>query len=128
MERWAARWWSSTAKLRTVTEDLSPLPNLSSNNRRWSRVLSRLRIGHTKLTHGYLLTGGGEPPTCENCQSEPQITIKHILTECPAHLHARRRIFKRDHVSLAYLLKECDTSPTGPLAQFLTSTGIINLI
>jgi len=43
---------------------------------RWKQVLlSRLRIGHTRLTHSFLLL-----PECGTCQCP--LTVKHILVEC----------------------------------------------
>jgi len=44
-----------------------------------SVLLNRLRIGHTRLTHSFLLSGG-DLPECGTCQCPP--TVKHILVEC----------------------------------------------
>ena len=41
--------------------------------------LNRLRIGHSRLTHSYLLFGDA-PPTCQSCRIP--LTVKHILVEC----------------------------------------------
>ena len=47
--------------------------------RRDEVVLCRSRIGHTFLTHSYLLKG--EPiPECVPCQCP--LTVRHILVEC----------------------------------------------
>ena len=128
---WTERWRNSTGnKLRNITEDLSPLPNSSCSNRKWERVLARLRIGHSKITHNYLLSGdrNGESPTCEECQEGAALTIEHLLMVCPAFNTARRLAFRRTNLTMSYILKEGDTSPTGPLATFLSNTGLINLI
>ena len=42
-------------------------------------VLRRARIGHTHLTHSYILKKD-PPPQCEQCQSI--LTVHHILVEC----------------------------------------------
>jgi len=42
-------------------------------------IVNRLRIGHSRLTHSYLLLGEDQP-TCESCGSP--LTIKHLLLEC----------------------------------------------
>ena len=42
-------------------------------------VYNRLRIGHTRLTHSYLIDHT-DPPECTNCRQ--QLSVKHILTEC----------------------------------------------
>jgi len=44
-----------------------------------SITLNRLRIGHTRLTHSYLLSGE-DIPECGTCQCP--LTVKHILIEC----------------------------------------------
>jgi len=43
-----------------------------------SMLLNILRIGHSRLTHSYLLYGDG-PPTCQSCGIP--LTVKHILVE-----------------------------------------------
>ncbi|XP_055589360.1 uncharacterized protein LOC129741639 [Uranotaenia lowii] len=50
------------------------------------RILTRLRIGHTRLTHGYLMAMD-DPPMCFACQV--QLSIKHILLNCPCYQQAR---------------------------------------
>ena len=42
-------------------------------------VLSRLRLGHSYLTHSYLLNGE-PPPECVTCNC--RLTISHILVDC----------------------------------------------
>jgi len=44
-----------------------------------SVLLNILRIGHSRLTHSYLLSGD-DPPTCQSCGIP--LTVKHILVEC----------------------------------------------
>ena len=48
-------------------------------SRRDSVLLNRLRIGHTSLTHSFLLSGD-DLPECGTCQC--LLTVKHILVEC----------------------------------------------
>jgi len=47
--------------------------------RRDSELLNTLRIGHTRLTHFFLLSGD-DLPECGTCQCP--LTVKHILVEC----------------------------------------------
>ena len=42
-------------------------------------IAHRLRIGHTRCTHTYLLTGEDQPE-CTTCQCP--LTVKHILVDC----------------------------------------------
>ncbi|GFR08090.1 putative RNA-directed DNA polymerase from transposon X-element [Trichonephila clavata] len=48
--------------------------------RRPDVCLTRLRIGHTRLTHRHLLLGES-PPVCDFCHCD--LSILHILIECP---------------------------------------------
>ena len=47
--------------------------------RRDEVVLSRLKLGHSYLTHSYLLNGE-PPPECVTCNC--RLTISHILLDC----------------------------------------------
>ena len=42
-------------------------------------ILSRLRIGHTRLTHSFILKKE-DPPECIPCQE--RYTVKHFMIEC----------------------------------------------
>ena len=48
-------------------------------SRRDTVLLNRLHIGHTRLTHSFLLLGD-DLPECGTCQCP--LTVKHILVEC----------------------------------------------
>jgi len=53
-------------------------------------LLNRLRIGHSRLTHSYLLCGDA-PPTCQSCGIP--LTVKHILVECTNLRDIREKYF-----------------------------------
>ena len=60
-------------------------------SRREQVVISRLRIGHTRLTHSFILKQ--EPqPQCSTFQTT--CTVKHILIECRNFAVIRKRFFK----------------------------------
>ena len=69
-------------------------------SRRDEVILSRLRIGHTYLTHSYILKRD-VPPECVFCQ-EPY-TIKHILLHCSDLILIRRQYY--DATSLRELFE-----------------------
>ena len=58
-------------------------------------VLCRARIGHTHLTHSYILKKD-PPPVCEHCQCN--LTVRHILVECNHFAQERKDIFGRRDV------------------------------
>ena len=58
MRQWVNKWSGSTAALRYI----KPKPEKwqkSKETRREEVIMNRLRLGHTRLTHGHLF--GGEP-------------------------------------------------------------------
>ena len=55
-----------------------------------SVLLNRLHIGHTRLTHSFLLSGD-DLPECGTCQCP--LTVKHILVECVDLIDVRNKHF-----------------------------------
>lgn len=77
-KHWQKAWLAdNTLGLRHIK--LSTLPWTDTKNSKDQRVLTRLRIGHTKYTHSYIFDKGS-PPLCHFCGTT--ITVRHILTEC----------------------------------------------
>ena len=66
-------------KLHSINSEFDITPEVQLYDRRDEVVLTRLRIGHTRLTHSFILLGE-DPPECIPCGCP--LTIKHILTEC----------------------------------------------
>ena len=58
--------------------------------RREKSVLARIRIGHTYLTHCFLLKKE-DPPQCIACDC--CLTVKHILFDCVDFIESRNRHF-----------------------------------
>ena len=58
--------------------------------RRDEITIHRLRVGHTHLTHSYLLHKE-VPPECEFCHLP--LTVEHILISCPKHDSVRKSYF-----------------------------------
>ena len=68
--------------------------------RREEVVLTRLRIGHTRLTNSCLLKREDQP-FCIGC-NEP-FTVKHFLVDCIDFSHVRRQFFQTN--GLRYLFE-----------------------
>ena len=72
---WQREWDTAANNKLHATKQLSAYRSV----RRDEVVLSRLRLGHSYLTHSYLLKG--EPtPECVTCGY--RLTISHILVDC----------------------------------------------
>ena len=59
-------------------------------SRREQTVITRLRIGHSRLTHSYLLSKDN-PPECDVCHCH--ISVKHLLLDCVKFADIRRKYF-----------------------------------
>ena len=86
--RWKNSWQAINGnKLRHIKDSTTPLPLSHFKDRLWERVVCRIRIGHTALTHGFLMSNEA-PPQCQHC-SVP-LTVHHIIMICPHYAIARR--------------------------------------
>ena len=72
--------------------------------RKWEVIMCRLRIGHSRLTHGHLMSGEHQP-YCDDCLVP--LTIKHLLIECPSHQELREQHFadKKERDGSYHLVK-----------------------
>ena len=58
--------------------------------RKHEDILARLRIGHSRLTHGFLMCRGPQP-FCEDCTVP--LTVRHLIIECPSIEDEREKYF-----------------------------------
>ena len=82
-------------KLHSVKPVLGEWQSFYRRCRKDEVVLCRARIGHTHLTHSYILRKD-PPPQCEHCQCI--LTVRHILVECNHFDQERKDIFGRRDV------------------------------
>ena len=95
--------WSDPAnqnnKLFTIKPSLGEwLPGLRTN-RREEIIIARLRIGHSYITHSYLLKGE-EEPKCIPCNAP--LTVKHVLVDCVDLAPTRQRFFDVDSLTTLF--------------------------
>jgi hypothetical protein len=76
---------STINKLRAVKPSVRAWQSSCCHTRRDEVILTRLRTGHTRLTHGFLLRG--DAPVCAHCDSP--LSVVHILIDCPVFQEAR---------------------------------------
>ena len=124
-EKWKEKWRQERPnKLLEITDNIYMLPNTVCENRQWERCLTRLRIGHSKLTHGHYMSRE-QPPICEDCGEDTPLTIKHILTECPSLNNRRRQFFGTTNKTMKQLLNDGDTTYGGTLYKFVTNIDLL---
>lgn len=86
-KQWQDQWTQTTEnKLRTIKTDTTKWKDLEK--RKDQIIMSRLRIGHSCITHKHILEHT-EPPTCEHCNTQTITSIKHILMDCEQHREQR---------------------------------------
>ena len=118
---WQNEWtMTDNNKLRRIKLTINPWTTSYRKQRREETILTRLRIGHTRLTHSYLLTGT-ERPYCDNCIVP--LTIDHILSECPDYNRQRLTIYQTDPVHTQTILKN-DKATIVRLFQYINMIGL----
>lgn len=117
---WQQKWNNSNSKLQEIKPTVQPR-KLSSKNRRQEIILTRLRLGHTRLTHEYLVKDS-EAPICDVCGKN--ITVKHILIECTKFIRERQR----HQIALTLADNFSDNSKQKHLISYLSDINFINEI
>ena len=120
INKWQDRWMSphlkNNRKYRRIRPSVSLWSSSYQNNRRTEKILTRLRIGHTRVTHSFLFEGA-TPPVCEHCQI--QLSVEHILIYC-THLQEKRRFYHMDGKQIEEILG--DDSNIEDVISFLKDT------
>ena len=68
-------------------------------NRKEETVMARLHIGHSFITHSFLLKGE-EPPVSIGC--DQHITMKHILLTCSGFIEMRESPFTAQSLRMLF--------------------------
>ena len=114
---WQNQWDNAVDnKLHSIKPVLGSNALTFRKSRREEMVLAHLRIGHTYLTHSYLLRGE-PPPECISCQ-EP-LTVQHILLHCVDFNHVRPHFFTCTNMKELF----AKTDPTTVL-NFVKAIGL----
>ena len=125
---WQKRWDEGPQNfLRGYKPHIRPWPSSSQPNRRFETALVCLRVGHTRLTHGYLMAREAAPI----CSCDSPLTVSHILIHCPNYADVRRRCFLRycptgTPLSIALILGDPSPIPVQEICSFLSQTQILN--
>lgn len=128
---WQRRWetTAATAKLGEITKTVTQEWDYTHiRNRRLQTLLTRLRIGHTRLTHDFLMSRDPQP-YCDDCLVP--LTIRHILVECPSLLDFRHRYLYRCRgggsgvYCLSKVLGPSCLAPGHDVFRFLEEAGLL---
>ncbi|ESO09997.1 hypothetical protein HELRODRAFT_167833 [Helobdella robusta] len=88
--KWQKEWDKITNFLKIVMPELNSSQNTKINelSRNNLNIINRLKLGHSKITHSWILNKTN-PPICENCDTK--LTIQHILIECQNYNEIRKK-------------------------------------
>ena len=124
LRKWQENWNSldrEGSKLREIKKDVKKWKSSLNKSRRIETVLSRLRVGHTNITHSYLMQSQANPPECERCRKT--LTVKHLLLECGKHTQVRNKYFSNP--TLPDILAEGNNFSVNKIINFLRETGLL---
>ncbi|KAF0773289.1 Uncharacterized protein FWK35_00016662 [Aphis craccivora] len=119
--KWHSLWRKLNTKLNKIKNNINPWKN-PELNRKEETILNRLRIGHTHLTHRYLMSKD-EPPLCDSCSV--LLTVNHIITECNKYNQYRNQFHISEQICQALGPNPQDEKN---LMLFLKKTELYNLI
>ena len=117
-ERWSSPHLVNNKKYRKIRESVEMWSSSFQKDRRVEIVLSRLRMGHTWLTHKFILEGG-TAPVCAQCAVP--LSVEHILVQCVKYQVQRRR-FHLGGKSISQILD--DEADISALMGFLKAINI----
>ena len=126
LDMWQDAWANiGRNKLRTLKPDIKPYV-YKDMSRKHGTVLARLRIGHSRMTHAFLMEGA-PPPYCEDCIVP--LTVHHVVAECPTYVEARNVCLGRHRrtdgsYDLSSILGEDHNSRD--IFDFLEEAGLLN--
>ena len=90
MNKCQSVWEKTENKLHELKPDFNSKCSFLGYSRQNQTKITRCRIGHTRLTHAYLLTNE-QPPFCISC-NEP-FTVKHFLITCTEFNFIRNKYY-----------------------------------
>ena len=120
-DKWQISWNAAVFnKLHSIKPSLGEWQPSYRIDRKEEVTLARLRIGHTFITHSFLLKGE-DPPLCIPCQ-EP-FSVKHFLLDCMDFRITRARFFRVNSMKQLF-----DTVEPAKIFSFLKEIGIYSKI
>ena len=106
-------------KLNEIKPNFNSKCTFSNLSRKEQTKITRCRLGHTRITHSYILNNE-QAPFCIPC-NEP-FTVKHFLVTCAEFNYIRTKYFNVKNI------KELFNMPTQKILDFLKEIGLFNKI
>ena len=114
-------WETQTQnKLNEIKPNFISKCTFSNYSRKEQTKITRCRIGHTRITHSYILKNE-QAPFCIPC-NEP-FTVKHFLTTCAEFNYIRTKYFNVKNIKELF-----NDMPFQKILDFLKEIGLFNKI
>ena len=97
-ERYSISWTAPLFQIQPILKERKLDPN---NTRREETTLTRVSIGHTRLTRSFILNEEPLP----KCSCGNQYSIKHILIECTKLNHTTKKFYKANSMKELFFKK-----------------------
>ena len=121
LKRWQDSWDQQIYnKLHEMHSLAGKTPCSHGQNRKEQVVLTKCRIGHSRLTHSYLLNNE-ERPECIPCSSN--FSLKHVLIDCVDVADVRHTFYNANSLSNLFTNIAGDT-----ILQFLKEIDLYTKI
>ncbi len=108
--KWQTLWDAAVNnKLHAIQPSLGRWPGSRRNARREEVVLAKIHLGHTYLTHSYLLNRKDQPE-CVGCACP--LTVQHIMIDSVEFAYIRSRFFRCQKHERSLLFSYTINNPT----------------
>ena len=119
---WQKRWDKEVAnKLHAIMPQIDDKYYSGCKNRKDEVIINLLPIGHTRLTHSFRMENRPNPPLCDQCEGDHELTVKHILIECNF-----LKIIRRRHYDVTDLNQLFKTVSSKRILDFVEDIGLYN--
>ena len=118
--KWQREWKNSTSKLYYIKPCIEEWENSHNSCRQYKVKLSRVRIGHTRLTYRNLVSKNNQKPTCGN----QRLIIKPCLQNCPQWRDSRKKYNMQSDIK-TLMGKDCEVKS---IMRFLKRIGMFEEI
>ena len=119
--KWEIEWQQQINKLRQIKPDVRNwseiIGNACQKSRHLETCINRIYFGHSVITHQHLYLRQ-PPPICNVC-NQTQLTIQHLIEECPSYNTQRRILAPKfpENISIKNIHK---------LIEFVKSTKLMS--
>lgn len=119
---WENSWHNYTGHLREIKHSTVEWQTSNMFKRKESLIITRLRIGHTRATHGHFALKETES-TCSTCGIPT--SVKHILLDCPKFDNIRK---ETNIASSVYIALGNDIDELKKTINFVEKANLTNEI